>query len=599
VVFAYLDLDECESDPCANGGECHNGHNAYNCTCMPGYSGNNCQTDIDECASSPCRNNGTCKDLVGRYRCSCVRGFTGRNCETEIEICDSSPCKNGGNCSQNAGKYQCKCTPGYTGLNCDEDYDECSSHPCQNGGTCSTPDFNMFSCQCAPGYSGTSCETGSNCTAKPCENGGACVETNNTRTCKCLAGYTGENCETDIDDCQSTPCQNGGSCQDYVNAYTCSCTSLYYGTSCQQRIAVSDIARVDLNVKLETQSYSENLKNKNSTEYQLLKTKVVDALENILDDKLGKGRYKILDVAFSKGSVVVKYMLEMMKAAATSTVTNVRNAIAKKSGTFAGFSVDVNSVKASVKTIVRYYGQFRVPDLHFEKKWSDINLPEYIILAREVQMKLEIAYNRETGSSLVYVEDIRFTKGSVIVDFSLGVDDVTNNDLLKKIFSRNPFMIGNKTVDPNSFVFSENVLGGSGLSWFPVVLGSTISLGLLILVVILVVFVVKTCRRNRRRASPGNHVTNCIPHSSKRRNVWKEHSPTPPPLVDPTVAVRYEQQRMEVLNTAIQGMGNIRWTLARRFAQRYVPRRADLVEEQPPEATARSQYERHAYLDLE
>lgn len=43
-------------------------------------------------------------------------------------------------------------------------------------------------------------------------------------------------------------------------------------------IAVSDIARVDLNVKLETQSYSENLKNKNSTEYQLLKTKVVDAV---------------------------------------------------------------------------------------------------------------------------------------------------------------------------------------------------------------------------------------------------------------------------------------------------------------------------------
>ena len=45
-------------------------------------------------------------------------------------------------------------------------------------------------------------------------------------------------------------------------------------------------------------------------------------------------------------------------------------------------------------------------------------------------------------------------KGSVIVDFSLGVDDVTNNDLLKKIFSRNPLIIGNKTVDPNSFVFS-------------------------------------------------------------------------------------------------------------------------------------------------
>ena len=47
------------------------------------------------------------------------------------------------------------------------------------------------------------------------------------------------------------------------------------------------------------------------------------------------------------------------------------------------------------------------------------------------------------------------------------------------------------------------------------------------------------------------------PHLSKRRNVWKERSPPRPPLVDPTVTMRYEQQRMEVLNTAMQGIGNI------------------------------------------
>ena len=38
----------------------------------------------------------------------------------------------------------------------------------------------------------------------------------------------------------------------------------------------------------------------------------------------------------------------------------------------------------TVKKIVRYYGQFRVPDLDFDEKWSDINLPEYNILATEV-----------------------------------------------------------------------------------------------------------------------------------------------------------------------------------------------------------------------
>ena len=39
-----VDLDECESDPCENGGECHNGNNTYTCSCMPGYNGTNCET---------------------------------------------------------------------------------------------------------------------------------------------------------------------------------------------------------------------------------------------------------------------------------------------------------------------------------------------------------------------------------------------------------------------------------------------------------------------------------------------------------------------------------------------------------------------------
>ena len=49
----------------------------------------------------------------------------------------------------------------------------------------------------------------------------------------------------------------------------------------------------------------------------------------------------------SQGSVVVKYVLEMTKAAATSTVTHVRSAIVQNSGTFAGYIVDVKSIQAS------------------------------------------------------------------------------------------------------------------------------------------------------------------------------------------------------------------------------------------------------------
>ena len=37
--------------------------------------------DIDECSSSPCRNGGACIDAVNTYSCNCVSGYKGDNCE--------------------------------------------------------------------------------------------------------------------------------------------------------------------------------------------------------------------------------------------------------------------------------------------------------------------------------------------------------------------------------------------------------------------------------------------------------------------------------------------------------------------------------------
>ena len=38
--------------------------------------------DIDECASSPCQNGGSCTDQVNGYTCNCVDGYYGSDCET-------------------------------------------------------------------------------------------------------------------------------------------------------------------------------------------------------------------------------------------------------------------------------------------------------------------------------------------------------------------------------------------------------------------------------------------------------------------------------------------------------------------------------------
>ena len=38
-------------------------------------------SDVNECESNPCRNGGTCVNQWHRYSCMCQLGFTGYNCE--------------------------------------------------------------------------------------------------------------------------------------------------------------------------------------------------------------------------------------------------------------------------------------------------------------------------------------------------------------------------------------------------------------------------------------------------------------------------------------------------------------------------------------
>ena len=93
--------------------------------CFPKYLvkcnlGTNCDVNIDDCASSPCANGGVCQDLLDGYNCQCPFLFEGANCEINLNPCRTSPCLNGGSCNAlDTAEYACQCPPTFVGQNCE------------------------------------------------------------------------------------------------------------------------------------------------------------------------------------------------------------------------------------------------------------------------------------------------------------------------------------------------------------------------------------------------------------------------------------------------------------------------------------------------
>lgn len=58
----------------------------YYCTCEPGWTGPECSIDVDECSSDPCRNGGICIDQQNSYYCQCLAGYTGNHRAVDSQI---------------------------------------------------------------------------------------------------------------------------------------------------------------------------------------------------------------------------------------------------------------------------------------------------------------------------------------------------------------------------------------------------------------------------------------------------------------------------------------------------------------------------------
>ena len=69
----------CSPNPCKYNGICEEGNNGPICKCE-GFAGERCEIDVNECEHNPCSNGGTCLNEVGSYRCVCPPATTGHNC---------------------------------------------------------------------------------------------------------------------------------------------------------------------------------------------------------------------------------------------------------------------------------------------------------------------------------------------------------------------------------------------------------------------------------------------------------------------------------------------------------------------------------------
>ncbi|XP_045188010.2 fibropellin-3-like [Mercenaria mercenaria] len=122
--FDYFDIDEwpeeiaegCAGHSCLTDELCVPGPNQ---TAVCVKANDFIDQKKNECDPNPCQNGGVCEDRVNQYTCNCASGWRGKNCERDVNECRSNPCQNGSTCINEQNDFSCDCPDGWSGKQCD------------------------------------------------------------------------------------------------------------------------------------------------------------------------------------------------------------------------------------------------------------------------------------------------------------------------------------------------------------------------------------------------------------------------------------------------------------------------------------------------